>query len=862
MSNYLLSLYQKIVLDNAKKTLIVLSAIFIFFLIQLPNFKSDVSADAFLLQNDPDLLFTKKIGKKYSGGLSGDLLIIAYTPLDFDLYSQKSLDRIKALSDDIKKVDSIKEVHSILNMPLLFSPKVSLTDIEDGIKTLEEHDVDISLARREFQTNPFYANAFVSADEKTSALLIMVEGDEEGSKLQKIRDDLKIKQLEFGLKPSEKVKLFKANRAYNEFKTKANKRNASRIKEIRSIMDNHREGVRMFMGGASMIVVDALSFIKKDLSTFSVAVILFLVVALTIFFRQLRWVTVPVLCCSVTTLMMVGVMGFLDWRINPISSNFVALLLIITMSIAIHLVVRYRELLTEYPEADQRFLAGEAARFMFKPCLYTALTTMAAFSSLTMSGIVPVESFGKIMTLGIGLAIVICFIVFPAVLMLMPVQRKQYEAEVNGVLTNLFANFCENNARGVMVFCLAATALAGYGFTQLTVENRFIDYFHKDTEIYQGMLEIDRKLGGTTPLDIVIDAPSSFLADMSADEGSDDDFADDDFEDDDFGDFEDDQTSPLADSYWFTPAKLERLIGIHNYLESLPETGQVLSIASTYKAVVRLNDDQPFDSLKLQLLESFVPDDLKDLMMKPYLAEDGNQVRFSIRVIDSKENLERKELLAKIKTDLVEKFDLEPGQVRPASFVVLYNNMLQSLFESQFNTLGLVFVGILIMFFILFRSFYLAAISLVPNVFAAVIIIGIMGLIGLPLDLMTITVAAITIGIGVDDTIHYVHRFREEFSKDGQYIPSMRRSHSSIGMALYYTSLTIIFGFSILSASNFMPTVHFGMLTGLAMFVALMANLTLLPVLIVFFKPLGAEADISANGDAEVGSEQLEGCEA
>lgn len=836
MQEKMIKLYQSIVLDNAKKTLIAFGIVFLFCLIQLPKFKSDVSADSFLLQNDPDLLFTQKMAKKYSGGLGGDLLIIAYTPLDFDLFSAKSLENIKKLSEEIEQVDGVKEIRSILNMPLLFSPKVSLTDIEGGMRTLDDPDVDIGLARREFQTNPFYKNAFVSSDEKTTAILIMVEGNDEGERLRKERDDLKIKKLEFGLSPAEEVQLFKANREYNKYKTEANKANAGRIETIRNIMDKHRTGVRMFLGGASMVVVDALSFIKNDLSKFSIGVVLFLIIALGIFFRQLRWISIPVLCCTVSTLVMVGLMGFLDWRVNPISSNFVALLLIIAMSIVIHLVVRYRELVFSYPEESQRFLVANTARAMFLPCLYTSLTTMAAFSSLTMSGIVPVESFGKVMTLGIGLALVICFIIFPSVLMLLPVSKNQYEARVNSILTDALAKFCEKSGKAVMGVCIAVAILSAYGFTKLTVENRFIDYFRPNTEIYQGMLEIDTKLGGTTPLDIIIDAPQSFYDELDALKNAADEFAD-------FAAFED-EGNPLADSYWFTPSRLAQLVEIHDYLESLPETGQVLSIASTYKAVVRLNNDQPFDSLKLQLLHSFVPDDLKDLMMSPYMAEDGNQVRFSIRVIDSQKNLERKVLLKKIQDDLVEKFNLENKQVRPSSFVVLYNNMLQSLFSSQFNTLGLVFLGILAMFVILFRSFKLAVISMIPNMFAAGVIIGLMGLIGLPLDLMTITVAAITIGIGVDDTIHYAHRFKEEFKKDQNYIGAMQRSHKSIGMALYYTSLTIIFGFSILTASNFMPTVNFGMLTGLAMFVALIANLTLLPVLLVSFKALG-DADSS-----------------
>lgn len=441
------------------------------------------------------------------------------------------------------------------------------------------------------------------------------------------------------------------------------------------------------------------------------------------------------------------------------------------------------------------------------------------------------------MTVGIGLATLICFIAFPAILMLLPVEKNKNETNIDLIITGALAKFCEKYSKEIIVIWVLALVLAAYGFTKITVENRFIDYFHKHTEIYQGMLEIDTKLGGTTPLDIIIDAPQDYLEEKENPEGD---------SEDDFGFFENEGDNPLADSYWFTPSQLERLVSIHQYLEALPETGQILSIASTYQTVVRLNNDQPFDTLKLQLLHSFVPDELKDLMMKPYLADDGNQVRFSIRVIDSQENLERNMLLKEIHKDLVEKFDLAPNQVHFSSFVLLYNNMLQSLFSSQINTLGMVFFGIFVMFVILFRSFKLALVGIIPNLFAAALIIGLMGLIGLPLDLMTITIAAITVGIGVDDTIHYVYRFREEFSKDGNYIESMKRSHRSIGIAMYYTSIIVVFGFSILVISNFMPTVNFGMLTGLAMVVALISNLTFLPAMLIKLQPLGKET-VTAN---------------
>jgi len=171
----------------------------------------------------------------------------------------------------------------------------------------------------------------------------------------------------------------------------------------------------------------------------------------------------------------------------------------------------------------------------------------------------------------------------------------------------------------------------------------------------------------------------------------------------------------------------------------------------------------------------------------------------------------------------------------------MFNNMLVSLYSSQIETLSLVFVAILIMFIFLFRKILLALLAIIPNVFSAAFILGFMGWMDIPLDMMTITIAAITIGIGVDDTIHYIHRYQLEFSRDANYWQSLLRCHSSIGRAIYYTSITVTVGFSILTLSNFIPTIYFGLLTGLAMILALLGNLFLLPLLIYQFRPLGPE---------------------
>jgi predicted RND superfamily exporter protein len=283
---------------------------------------------------------------------------------------------------------------------------------------------------------------------------------------------------------------------------------------------------------------------------------------------------------------------------------------------------------------------------------------------------------------------------------------------------------------------------------------------------------------------------------------------------------------------------LEDVDKVHNYLDGLPETGKVLSISTAMSMLESLKDGKNLDDFFLSILFRRLPPEVKQSLFSPYMSEDGNQLRFSIRIIDSDPDLKRAALLDKIKVHLIENMGYQPEQIHLSGMLVLYNNMLQSLFSSQIKTLGVVFVAILIMFIFLFRSIKMAALAIVPNILAATTILGIMGLVGIPLDIMTITIAAITIGIAVDDTIHYVHRFQEEYWKDKNYWYAIMRCHNSIGRAMYYTSMIITAGFSILALSNFIPTIYFGLLTGAAMITALITNLTLLPLLITLVKPM------------------------
>ncbi|MDG0971407.1 MAG: MMPL family transporter, partial [Porticoccaceae bacterium] len=606
-------------------------------------------------------------------------------------------------------------------------------------------------------------------------------------------------------------------------------------------------------GGPDMITADMVDFIKSDLLVFGGGILLFIVATLALIFRQIRWVVLPLVTCAVCLTIILGFLSWIDWRLTVISSNFVSLLLIITLALTIHLIVRYRELHSQQPDASQYQLVSETVVSMAKPCLYTVLTTIVAFMSLVVSNIRPVIDFGWMMTMGISLALVVAFIVIPAGMMLFGKGKNPGDTDNSAAITSRFAVFTEKNGNLVLLIATALTALSIYGISRLEVENRFIDYFRADTEIYQGMEIIDTSMGGTTPLDIILQAPTFAAVEVdSFEDSADDEYGydeadeygeDDGFSDDDYGDDLSFDETPaedaLKDTYWFSSTGLADLAKLQAFIDAQPEVGKVSSLVQIYDVASDLSGHK-LNDFEIAFMRKSLGPDIYQQMVSPFLIEDLDEARIQLRAMETGGQLRRADLLQKINDYAVNEVGIAQEDIRFTGLLVLYNNMLQSLYRSQILTLGAVFVGIMLMFLILFRSTKISVIAIVPNFLAAGIVLGGMGISGIPLDMMTITIAAITVGIGVDHAIHYITRFRREFSLDGNYIASMHRAHASIGQALFYTAMTIIIGFSILALSNFIPSIYFGLLTGLAMTAALLGSMTLLPKLILMTKPFGA----------------------
>ena len=797
------------------------------------DFKIDASAETLMQENDASLRYAREISARY--GVE-DFLFIAYSP-KADLLSDQVLAQIKSLRDEIKAMERVESVITLLDVPLLESPPMPIGELAGELRTLASPGVDRELARIELKNSPLFRNLLVSPDLKTTAIQVNFKLDTIFQDLIRRRNQLRDKAAADGLTDEESVAYDRVVRNLNIHNELWNQTRHKDIAHIRAIMDTYRGDAGLFLGGISMIADDLISFVKNDLKVFGIGVFFFLILTMGIIFRKLRWVVLPMICCSFSAIAMLGLLGLSGWKVTVISSNFISLQLIITMSYTIHLVVRYRELLTQNPDNDQRDLVGETVRLMLVPILYSAITTIAGFGSLVSCDIVPVVNFGLMMMAGIAVSLTLTFLFFPAGLVLYKKTEPPSAANTSHSLIMFMARLTEFRGKWILVMCAVAFFFSVIGISRLVVENSFINYFKKSTEIYKGMTVIDQQLGGTTPLDVIIDfddepepEPAVGLNEETA--------VPDEF--DEFDEFDDDGGESTK-QYWFTPYKMDKVLEVHNYLDGLHETGKVLSLGTMMKIATKLNGGKPLDSFELSLVYNELPDKYKDLLVKPYASVENNEVRLTLRVRDSEKTLRRNELLNKIRHDLTNDLGYPEKNVHLTGMMVLYNNMLQSLFTSQIETLGIVLLALTIMFLILFRSFYLAIIAIFPNLLSIGVVLGAMGWMNLPLDMMTITIASISVGIAVDDTIHYIHRFKEEIKIDGNYIQAMHRSHESIGYAMFYTSVTVIIGFSILVLSNFIPSILFGLLTGLAMLIAITSALTLLPALIILIKPFGSE---------------------
>ena len=789
--------YQNIVLKNPKSIFVIILITVLSFGYFSKDFRLDASSETLLIEGDPDLRYLQEISKRYG---SKEFLILTYTPND-GMVSNTSINNLLSLKYKIQSLDWVHSVITLLDIPLLNSSDSPLQERLQNFKTLKDEDIDRIRGFDEILSSPVFRNFVISEDGKTSGIIVNIKKNE-------ILKDIENKS-------KNEIEIYRDN---------IKKQNHQNILEIREVIRSYEDIGKIHLGGIPMIADDMMTFIKSDIIVFGLGVLLFIIVTLWFVFRKLIWILVPVTSCFFSVIIMMGILGLLGWKVTVISSNFIALMLILTMAMNIHMSTRFLQLKEINPSKSILELIILTTNKMFWPILYTVLTTIIAFLSLIFSEIKPIIDFGWMMTLGLTTSFVITFTLLPTLINFVSKENVSLRKYEDSFITSFFAKISQNNHKIIFTLTGLVILLSLIGISRLEVENSFINYFSKKTEIYKGMKLIDEKLGGTTPLEVIL----KFSKKKEPKVDNDDDFED-------WGEGEEKND----DKYWFTKDKIDKIANVHNYLDSLPQVGKVLSFSSIIDVATMLNNNKPLGTLEMGVLYSKIPESIKNEIIDPYISIKDDEARISLRIIDSQENLRRNDLIKKINYDLKNKLNLKEDEYKLAGVLILFNNLLQSLFKSQILTLGLVMIGIFVMFLILFKNIKLSLIGIVPNFIAAFFILGIIGLLGIPLDMMTITIAAITIGIAVDNSIHYIYRFKEEFNNLREYNKTLILCHSTVGKAILNTSITIVFGFSILVLSKFIPTIYFGIFTGLAMLLAMISVLTLLPSLILLIKPFG-----------------------
>ncbi len=824
------NLYQNYLLKYPKIFFSIVISIMIVMITFALKLEIDASAESLLLEGDKDLEFTRQISKRFT---AADFLVVTYTSED-DLLNEKNINNIQNLSEKILQLKDVISITSIINVPLLESPPRPIKELVQDVKTLLSEGIDLKLAKKEFLTSAIYRKNLVSEDFKTTSLMVNLKRDEKYFKLINDRDKFIFLKKTQALTKEQKNNFIKAKKELKNYRDIIRAQNHQFILEVRKIKEQFEKSnnAKLHLGGTSMIADDMVEFVKNDLSTFGYAIIGLLIIILYFLFREIRWIIIPLFICTVSIIITSGFLGLFSWEITVISSNFISLQLIMNMSLLVHLIIKYKELLLNNPHYTHKELLIETSVSMWKPSFFVVITTIAGFSSLIFSGIFPVKTFGWMMSVGIVVSLLTTFVLFPIMLMFLKKSKVRDIKKEEQPFTFKIALIALNYKKTILFLAFATVLFSLTGAIKLRVENSFIDYFKKDTQIYQGMKLIDQKLGGTTPLDVIITFKTNtnevesinVMQNDSADtelEG----FA---------GEF--DITEVDKNKYWFTKSKMDKIKLVHNYLDSLEPIGKVLSLATLLEVGKSINGGEDLDGLSLALLNKELPLKYKEIILTPYIDIENNMARISTRVIDSLEGFKRDDLIRKIDKDLNKMINQKYDEYKISNLLVIYNNMLQSLFDSQIKTIGLVIIILFIMFLLLFRNLKIAIVAIIANIIPVGVIFGFMGWMDIPLDMMTITIAAISIGIAVDDTIHYIHRFKLEYNETGNLVRSIENSHKSIGRAMFYTSTIIMLGFSILVLSSFIPTIYFGLLTVMAMFMAIIADLLLLPVLLLYIK--------------------------
>ncbi|MEQ8265376.1 MMPL family transporter [Pseudohaliea sp.] len=809
-----------------EQPILILAVVFVLCLLagtQIKYFRFDASSDSLIARGDPDLLFFEEVSERFS---QAPALIVTVRPLARDLFSSAGVKLVDGLVRELEALAAVASVQSLLDAPLLRSPPVPLSELAEGFRTLRSTDVDFALARDELLNSPVFSELLVNVEGSLAAIVVNLNESE-------TLRDARVRMEAVASDPAgDGDARALARAALTEARETAQQELAATIAGIRSIRESHEGEAEIYLGGVPLVASDMVRFVRSDMLGFGAAVLALIAVALFFFFRELRWVFIPLGTSLVTVWLTMGVIAALGQPVTAVSANFVALLTITTVSFTVHLIASFRELAGRASDMLACDLAFETMKDKLAPCVFTALTTVVAFGSLVVSDIVPIRTFGWMMCVGIVVSLVVTYSFFASILVLLPGKKLPGKHHGTPRLSEIFARLSTTRSRTIVVLGIVLAVAAVHGASELTLGNKLAKYFRGDTEIRQGLEVIDRELGGTVPLDIILQF-DAFTSTASHDEDAFADPFDDPFSDGSGPD-------PYPERFWFTPEKLRIVERLQAFLDSQDAIGKTLSVSSFERVARGFNDNQPLSYVALSGVLGAIPEDVRRSLIDPLASPAAGQLRISARLRETATDYELSALISRIERHAVEELGIERANFHITGIGILFNNMLKLFFESQFSTLGFVLLATLTMFTLLLRSWKLAVIGLLPNLLAAGLVLAFMGFLAIPLDVMTITIAAIVIGIGVDDAIHFLHRYRSQLQRGSSVRQAVLMSHRTTGQALYFTSATVMAGFSVLLLSRFVPTAYFGCLAALAMLLALVANLMLLPALLMLFhRPTG-----------------------
>ena len=774
----------------------------------------DASSDTLIMKNDKTYEYFEFYNKIFP---SKNFLVLAVKSIK--KIDENYINNINKLKSEINKLDNIDSTFSIVDAPILLSNNLKIADLNNNkIINLNNTDQNINIILEEFSKSPIFKDQLINVNKNVSSIIIYIK---KNNKYENIK--LKKKTLDKDLKNLKKI-----NQEYNFEKIKNNELKKEIIANIRNIINNKNDNYEYFLGGIDMISTDTISYVKNDIIIFSIAVIIFIIFVLFVIYREIKWVFIPLITSICSLTLMTGFIGYMKWEITAISSNFVSLMLILSISMNIHIINNYQH--NYLLESKNKVL--DTFKRMFKPCIYTILTTIVAFGSLLFSNIKPIIDFGYIMIFSLIIMFLTSFTILPLLLNFFPNFKKNNLKK--NIILKKFNNFSINFPKKIIIINIIIFIISIYGIFKLNVENSFINYFKSNTQIYKGMKLIDNELGGTTPLDIIIKFKKDNIKQENINEINLNNIVVDeeiDLENNliDIDDFEFEENLFLDNEIninWFTQEKIQTVKKIHKYLESRNEIGKVQSIDSLIQMGNLINKKE-LSIFELSILYNEIPEKYKIDLVDPFLSVENNMVKISARIRDS-EKIKRSKLINDLEYYIENEFsNIEEFKIN--GLLVLYNNMLSSLFSSQIKSFSIILITIFLMFLILFKSLKLSVIAIIPNIIASSFILGLIGIIGIPLDIMTITIAAITIGIAVDNTIHYIYRIKDDRNKIKNINNLLYLTNENVGKAVLTTSLTIAFGFSVLCLSNFIPTILFGIFTAFAMIVAMLGVLITLP---------------------------------